>query len=137
MALSLFVINTLLVKHIEKGIRNGSQLRRHSRFTLSTGLNNSSDSSKILGDGIYAMLLGCVVVYFVTQLPSITINTLQYFSFFAYSQISFLHPIVWTISLINYSMNFAVYSLTSKKYVALARGLCIPVYQRPPCGDEH
>lgn len=73
------------------------------------------------GGNLTRMLLGCVIVYFITQIPAVIVNTTIYFSPDCCSD---WQPVVSTIALINYSVNFFVYMGMSHKFRDSTWHLC-------------
>ena len=73
------------------------------------------------GDNLTRMLLGCVVLYFITQLPAVTLNTLDHFSRDCCTD---WQPFVGTVALVNYSVNFFVYMGMSAKFRRTTVELC-------------
>lgn len=130
---SLFSINYLLLKRIKRDINHGDRLRRRSSvFTGSIKSDCSTDSQSGTRGALHVVLLGCVALYFLTQMPSLIINILEHFFVLPVcgtSPTNELRPIVWTITLVNYSVNFAVYMLTSQQYRKNVKSLCFHTYR--------
>lgn len=79
-------------------------------------------------DNLTRMLLGCVAVYIITQLPMVLLNTLDHLSnapycIFQLDQKAYWEPIILTLALVNYSANFFVYVGTSSKYRRVVNGI--------------
>ncbi|OQV13410.1 hypothetical protein BV898_12362 [Hypsibius exemplaris] len=65
------------------------------------------------GDNLTRMLLGCVALYFLTQVPAVVLNTVTHFR---PGCCAVWQPVVSTLALVNYSVNFLVYMGMSPKF---------------------
>ncbi|OWA51076.1 hypothetical protein BV898_15576 [Hypsibius exemplaris] len=112
----LFVINLWLFLHLRKQMKLGRKLMSATNsITAPSGNARSQRAAKQRRQNhLTRMLLGCVAVYFITQLPAVILNTLDHLSFAPYCLFHFTakpvwEPIISTLALVNYSSNFAVY----------------------------
>ncbi|OQV13408.1 hypothetical protein BV898_12360 [Hypsibius exemplaris] len=102
--------------------------------TSTKALPTSSTSRQ---DNLTRMLLGCVAVYIVTQLPMVLLNTLDHlsnapFCLFQLQRKAHWEPVILTLALVNYSANFFVYVGTSSKYRRMVNGMGRHVARRRP-----
>ena len=75
---------------------------------------------------MYRPLLGCAAVYFLTQFPAILVNTLHRlgepplgWAVAAAPALEKFQPVAWSLTAVNYSVNFLVYAGLSRHYRAL------------------
>jgi hypothetical protein len=121
--LSLCVINLWLLIYLKRQLNLRKCLMAP---ILSSNEKNNAGRSPSRNYGLTRMLLGCVALYIITQLPAVALNTLDHLSNAPYCLFQ-LHwkrnwePIISTLALVNYSANFLVYMGTSPKYRKMVR----------------
>jgi hypothetical protein len=136
----LLVINAWLLIYLKGQLRFGKSLQattlgswEQKSDQRSEGSSSHQGRSDRRKDNLTRMLLGCVVLYFVTQVPAVTLNTLDHLSQAPYFLVQ-LHskaswqPVVATLALVNYSVNFFVYMGMSAKF----RRSAMQLFSREP-----
>lgn len=93
-------------------------------------LSNTSQRSQSASRNRTFVLLACVTMYFVTQAPTAAFNFLQIISeppycayYFSYAQKSYFRPVVYSLFLCNYSLNFLLYCMLWRKFRTQVRKL--------------
>ena len=104
--------------------------------------SSATSTSRASGINMYVLLLGCTSLYFFTQFPAVIVNAM--FAVASHlppeetllwcaltSALHYARPVAWTLSKVNYSVNFLLYAGLSKRYRALSReALCGKVQNR-------
>ncbi|OQV26106.1 hypothetical protein BV898_00231 [Hypsibius exemplaris] len=119
-------VNLWLLCYLRKSLRFSVRFR--SRSLRSAGsLTNGNSSEGSSGINMYVLLLGCSSLYFITQSPAVVINTIAYLCssdkqlLDPSGTLALLRPVAWTLSKLNYSVNFLVYAGLSRRYRTLSR----------------
>ncbi|XP_055349390.1 probable G-protein coupled receptor B0563.6 [Paramacrobiotus metropolitanus] len=117
-SISLLITNAWLLDYLKKQLNAGRNLQAVS-FMSRTGDFFRSHTRR--HDNLTRMLIGCVMVYFITQIPAVIHNTLDHLShapycWFDLTGLHYVDPVISTLALLNYSVNFLVYCGASHKY---------------------
>ena len=123
--ITILTLNIWLLRYLHANLRFGSNIRSQSLLSDrngSTGSRNGTPSSvPVTGiSSMYRPLLGCAAVYFLTQFPAILVNTLRHLGEPPLGwALEKFQPVAWSLTAVNYSVNFLVYAGLSRHYRAL------------------